>query len=39
MCVCVRAHVCENREYIVFHCLEDCFLILKSQAVFFQRDL
>lgn len=31
--------VCENEEYIVFHCLEDCFLILKSQAVFFQRDL
>lgn len=31
--------VCENGEYIVFHCLEDCFLILKSQAVFFQRDL
>ena len=39
VCVCVCVCVCENGGYIVFHCLEDCFLILKSQAVFFQRDL
>lgn len=26
-------------EYIVFQCLEDRFLVLKSQAAFFQRDL